>query len=205
MEQEQTYQEKKALKQAKKDQDSHLIKNKNLIRKIMFYILGVVIIGIIFYGLFLFSQNLKPKGGDLSQAISIMDTDHISENGLLPTYNSNPPTSGPHYGQVASSGFRTKNIPDQNIIHNLEHGDVWIAYRPGLSDEIKNELKQFDGQKVIITPRLKNDMDIALVAWGRLDTFNIKDDTLEKQRITDFIARYANKGPEKILSKSVGI
>ena len=131
--------------------------------------------------------------------------EHIAVGSLLLEYNSNPPTSGPHCGQTARSGFREDSIADQNIIHNLEHGDIWISYHPRVPDEIKEELKQFGAAKVIITPREENDTDIALAAWGRLDSFDLENNTLSKERIEDFIKRYVNKGPERIPGASGGI
>ena len=70
---------------------------------------------------------------------------------------------------------------------------------------IKEELKQFGAAKVIITPREANETDIALAAWGRLDTFNLDGKALPVERITDFIKRYANQGPEKVPQASGGI
>jgi len=84
------------------------------------------------------------------------------------------------------------------IIHNLEHGDVWIAYHPRILDAARDALRQFDASKVIITPREANDADIALVAWGRVDTFNLDGGALDTQRIENFIKRYTNRGPEKV-------
>ena len=120
-------------------------------------------------------------------------------------YNSNPPTSGPHYEITAKSGFREEPIPDGNIIHNLEHGDIWISYHPHVSDAVKEELKQFASAKVIVATRQANDTDIALAAWGRLDAFNIENNELPVERIKDFIKRYTNKGPEFVPGMSGGI
>lgn len=141
----------------------------------------------------------------MSQSIPLLEATHIATDSPLGEYNSNPPTSGPHYGQTARSGFRSEPVSDQNIIHNLEHGDVWIAYHPRISEAMKEGLKQFAAAKVIITPREENETDIALVAWGRLDTFTIEGGVLPEQRIQDFITRYSNKGPERVPGASGGI
>ena len=191
-------------KQAK-ETERRAMRRDRLVRKIRNY--GIIFAVIAFggYGLYLLIQGSAPEGEDLSRAVTVMGEDHIAPGSQLPEYNSNPPTSGPHYGQTARSGFRDEAIPDQHIIHNLEHGDVWIAYHPRVADEIKEELRQFGAAKVIITPREANDTDIALVAWGRLDTFNIENDALPVERVEDFIKRYANKGPEKVPGASGGI
>ncbi|OGY47398.1 MAG: hypothetical protein A3J65_00945 [Candidatus Buchananbacteria bacterium RIFCSPHIGHO2_02_FULL_45_11b] len=169
------------------------------------YAMAVLVIAAAASGIYLLAKSAAPKEEDFSRAIPVMEASHIAAGSRLPEYTSNPPTSGPHYSQTARSGFRDEAIPDQNIIHNLEHGDIWIAYHPRLADEIKEELKQFGAAKVIITPREANETDIALAAWGRLDTFNLDGKALPVERITDFIKRYANQGPEKVPQASGGI
>ena len=87
---------------------------------------------------------------------------------------------------------------DEQLIHNLEHGDIWIAYHPRINEEVRGELKDFAAAKVIVTSREANEFDISLVAWGRVDAFNLEVG-LDDQRINDFILRYINRGPEKIM------
>ncbi|PIR05141.1 MAG: hypothetical protein COV57_00655 [Candidatus Liptonbacteria bacterium CG11_big_fil_rev_8_21_14_0_20_35_14] len=67
----------------------------------------------------------------------------------------------------------------------------------------RKTLKDLAGNKVIITPRSQNDSDIAVVAWGRLDTFNKSEFNIN--RIKDFIKRYKNRGPEKVSPSLHGI
>lgn len=175
-------------------------------RKLRNYTIAAAIIVAAGFGIYFLVRAVAPKGKDFSRAVPIMENiNHVAVGSAFGQYTSNPPTSGPHYGQTAFSGFRDKAIADQNIIHNLEHGDVWIAYHPRVSEEIKNQLKEFGAAKVIITPREANDTDIALAAWGRLDTFNIENNALPAERVSDFIKRYTNKGPERVPGASGGI
>jgi hypothetical protein len=68
--------------------------------------------------------------------------DHIPPGSPRPTYNSNPPSTGPHYyNQDCPAKWGTINPqpvqPDECYIHNLEHGGIWITYRPDLpADQI---------------------------------------------------------------------
>ena len=140
----------------------------------------------------------KPAGPDYSKTFPIMNQVHIPAGEPHDPYNSNPPTSGWLSGQTAKNDFYTAEIPDEYIIHNLEHGDIWIAYKPEISDEVKTKIKKYAGPRVIVTPRAHNETDLALVAWGRLDAFNLEGGSVPEQRILDFIKRYQNKGPEKI-------
>jgi len=168
-------------------------------KRVIKYVIWIVIISAVFYGLFRLISNSGPQGEDFSQAISEMGASHIAIGSFHEQYNSNPPTSGPHYANAARAGFRgDTDIPDENIVHSLEHGAIWISYLPSVPEEVVDELKRIAGGFVIVTARRANETDIALAAWGRLDTFNLGTQPLDAQRIRDFISRYTNKGPEKV-------
>ena len=200
-----TKQEQRELRRQEKEAEQSARQRGRSMRKFRNYALVVVIIAAVGYGIYFLLKSAAPKEEDFSRAIPLMEASHIAVGSQLPEYTSNPPTSGPHYGQTARSGFRNEAISDQNIIHNLEHGDIWIAYHPRIAEEIVEELKQFGAAKVIITPREANETDIAVAAWGRLDIFDIKNDTMPIERVKDFIKRYTNKGPEQVPGASGGI
>jgi len=204
-EQQFTKQEKREMRKREKETEQRSRQRGRAMHKIRNYSIVFAVIALVGYGLYLLAQSSAPKGEDFSRAVSLMEASHIATGSQLPEYTSNPPTSGPHYGQTARSGFRDEVISDQNIIHNLEHGDIWIAYHPRIAEEIVEELKQFGAAKVIITSREANETDIALAAWGRLDAFNIENDVLPLERIKSFIKRYTNKGPEQVPGASGGI
>lgn len=112
-------------------------------------------------------------------------------------YNSNPPTSGWHFGTAAEWGYYKEEIHDQVLIHNLEHGGIWISYRPDISEDMKKKLESFFekyGRKIIVTPRAANDADIVLAAWTRLDKFSVSE--YSDERVEKFIKALRNKGPE---------
>ena len=198
-----SYEAQKAERQGAKESARRGFDQKKGIQKIGMVVVLLAVVGVVGFGVVKLVGNLGAKGEDFSQPISVMRADHINIGSPLPEYTSNPPSSGPHYGQIARTGFREEEIPDQHIIHNLEHGDIWIAYHPRVSGDIQSQLKKLGGSKVVVTPRQTNDTDIALVAWGRLDSFDITNGVLDKQRIEDFIKRYINRGPERV-GPSVG-
>ena len=149
-------------------------------------------------------RSASPLEPDMSTEYPNQGQAHIQENAEHPAYNSNPPTSGWHYGSPAKLGFYDEELPDEALVHNLEHGEIWISFKPSVSDEVKAELKNLLGPRVIITKRERNDTDIAVAAWTRLDTFNLENGTLtdaQKTRINDFIKRWQNRGPEKVVSQ----
>src|SRR5262245_19903730 len=70
------------------------------------------------------------------------DSPHIAEvTSPHGPYNSNPPTSGWHYGGgTAPWGVQPQPIPDELTVHNLEHGGVLIHYRQGLDQATVDQL-----------------------------------------------------------------
>lgn len=117
--------------------------------------------------------------------------------GQVFAYNSNPPTSGPHFANPAEWGVYREEIPDQVLIHNLEHGGIWISYRPGVASSTVERLEAIAkdyGRKIIMAPRSANDSDIALAAWNHLDKFSAAE--FSEEHIREFIKAYRNKGPE---------
>lgn len=172
---------------------------KKKIKTVIHYIIAALVIAGVIAGIAMWAKSLAPKGEDHSKGFSDFGQNHIPEGSQRPDYNSDPPTSGPHYPDPAKEKFYNKEIPDEFLVHNLEHGDIWISYNPRISDTVKNELKKFaDDSKVIITLRPKNEFDISLAAWIRLDSFNVENGVLDEVRIDDFIKRYKNRGPEKV-------
>ena len=120
------------------------------------------------------------------------------------SYNSNPPTSGPHYDPSAPPGVYDEPIPDGYLIHSLEHGYVIVSYNcDGLAaDDCRELVRRLVSVaqderlwKIIVIPRPGLESRIALTAWTRIDTF----DTFERNRIVRFIRAWRDKGPEATL------
>lgn len=196
------YEAQKAQREQKRQKKQRKDTTSRMTRKIVLTAVILIVIALGIYGLFLLAQKSGPQGEDFSRAIEIMESSgHIATDAVLPEYTSNPPTSGPHYADPAHTGFRgDEDIADGHFIHTMEHGNIWISYQPDVSEQIIEELKDFAGNRVVVSQRGANETDIALAAWGRLDTFDVDEELTEadKQRIHDFIARYTDKAPEQL-------
>lgn len=122
---------------------------------------------------------------------------HIPPGQPHEPYNSNPPTSGSHYAEAAAWGIYDKELSDEQLIHNLEHGGVWISYRDAADGGLVEKLKSIADDysiKVIMTPRPQNDSAITVAAWQRL----LKLDAFDEKQIKSFIKAFINKGPEQV-------
>lgn len=194
------YQSKKEKKEKKREEKRRAAKRENTTRSIVRWGAALVIIALVIFGLTVLVRGELPQGEDVSQRFEDQGRQHIDVGAQHPPYSSNPPSSGWHYGQTIQTGFYDvgENVFDENIIHNLEHGDIWIAYHPRISDEAREELRTFAAAKVVVASREANDFDVSLVAWGRVDSFDLENGTVPTQRIQDFITRYTNRGPERV-------
>lgn len=130
------------------------------------------------------------------------------------TYNSIPPTSGPHSAAGTDWGIHDLPIPNEIQVHMLEHGGVIIQYlpseSPALEDPISEGLKRLVGRlrtenfskycKLILAPYPLLTEKIALTAWGRLDTFDAEEITPEvERRIQDFADKLIDAyNPERV-------
>ncbi len=119
----------------------------------------------------------------------------------------NPPTYGDHGSPPVQTGIFTTEQAEENLLHNLEHGHVWISYDPNLisADDlaaltalVQNGSPNANGGGVgvILTPRQDNDNMIALVSWARLLTLDSYDATT----IRDFVETNRGHSPEGFIA-----
>ena len=168
--------------------------------KIVIGIVVLVILGGIGYWVYssILMVGLLPEMGT---AYPVEGRDHVSD-GTVVAYKTNPPASGSHYAVPADWGVYETVIPDERLVHNLEHGGIWISYRPSIPAAAKERLTALSKgykSKVIMVPREKNDTDIALVSWGRVYKIAVSSDgTFDEKAIKNYIKKYKNTGPELV-------
>ncbi|MCY3946285.1 MAG: DUF3105 domain-containing protein [Anaerolineaceae bacterium] len=134
---------------------------------------------------------------DESQPVPIVGQVHIAPGAPPSRYNSNPPTSGDHYPAPVRAAFYEQQVPDAYLVHNLEHGQVWLSWRDEADREAIELFRQLHEQFaewVVVSHRPENDRRLAAAAWGRL----LKLDTPDRDALTAFIMRYRDKAPESV-------
>lgn len=204
-EEKKSYEAKKQEREFERESARKRARIDRTMKMLAWYGLAIILVLLAGYGIYLFGNANAPKGEDFSVVYDTLGRSHIPDGAPRPEYNSNPPSSGAHYAQTVRGGFYDVPLRDENVVHNLEHGDVWITYRPDIAEEVKNVLKTFAGQYVVVSARAENEHDISLVAWGRVDSFDLQESILpDESRISDFIRRYDNRGPEKVRNVQIG-
>lgn len=188
-------QERRELRRQEKQQSHMSQQKKQASKRTIRLMLIILIIGASGYGLYYLASSPE-KASKPGETFPILGRDHIQNGAEHPAYNSNPPTSGWHYVQPAEWGVYQNELPDEQLIHNLEHGGIWISYKD-VDEKTRSDLeaigKKYSGS-VVITPRSANDAKITLASWGRLEKF----DSFNEKKITDFIKVNKNKSPEPL-------
>jgi Protein of unknown function (DUF3105) len=83
-------------------------------------------------------------------------------------WNTFPPTSGPHYAEPAIFGAYSEPLQQARVIHNLEHGGVFIQYGSKVPQSTVAQLRAFyDNHKpgTLLSPLPRLGKQIALGAW----------------------------------------
>jgi Protein of unknown function (DUF3105) len=95
-------------------------------------------------------------------------SDFPDPSGTSARWNTDPPTSGPHYGQTAVYGAYTAPIELGRLVHNLEHGAIFILYGSNVPQSTLSELRDFYGERptgTVLAPYPPLENEIALGAW----------------------------------------
>jgi hypothetical protein len=123
-----------------------------------------------------------------------VEPNHTHVEGSL-KYDASPPIGGNHsqYWADCTGTVYPKAIASENAVHMLEHGAIWITYKPGLPAAQLNKLKELvtgqDHMALSPYPGLRS--NISLQAWGYQLFLNKADDP----RIQQFVGalRYNSK------------
>ena len=114
-------------------------------------------------------------------------------------YNSIPATSGDHWAAWSECGFFQEELPDERVVHNLEHGNIVVSYNLATAEEVGRLRDVFNGIGLanihgVARPYSKIPQgDVALSAWGVSDQMT----GIDQDRIEKFFETYAGTlGPE---------
>jgi hypothetical protein len=108
-------------------------------------------------------------------------------------YDQSPPVGGEHYPVWQNCGIYDQPVQNENAVHSMEHGAVWLTYRPDLPAA---DLEQLRGlvrgrSYALLSPYPGQDTPVAISAWG----FQLKVDAAGDPRLGQFIARF-RQGPQ---------
>ncbi|MGH3088372.1 MAG: DUF3105 domain-containing protein [Rubrobacteraceae bacterium] len=128
----------------------------------------------------------RPLPEDPPEGIRVYDatTNELVEN---VEYDRAPPTNGDHDPAWQNCGFYDEPIDDATAVHSLDHGVVWITYRPDLpADEIETLREYGTEEYVIVSPYPEQESPVITTSWRiQLELEGAEDPRL-RQFVDDF-------------------
>ena len=117
-----------------------------------------------------FVVSSEPKVDPASISIGELKTyDDLTSNHVSGTvdYPMTPPAGGDHAGVWLNCGIYSEPVPNENAVHDLEHGTVWITYDPDLDGDDVDTLAGLLPQNGILSPYDGLDAPVVVTVWGR--------------------------------------
>jgi hypothetical protein len=166
-------------------------------------LLLVAVIGLV--GAFAATNKSKPAVVRPGSEKPDKGRQHIAV-GQSASYDTDVPTSGTHSVQPASWGVSLVELPNEAVVHNMEHGGVVVSYKATTDKETIDKLtallskpysnKDFLPTKVILMPRSDQTAEIVLASWRRSQELSEYDEA----KIIDYYNSNIGKSPEPTAS-----
>jgi hypothetical protein len=158
-------------------------------------VLGLLLIGILVYAVMNqgagFLDPLAKADKSVPGVLKYKETrKHV--DGTV-KYPQTPPAGGDHNGTPQTCAVYTEAIPNEHAVHSLEHGVVWITYRPDLpAAEVTTLKSKVEGNAYrMLSPYPGLKSPISLQAWGR----QIFVDKATDPKVDKFLSAYT-QGPQ---------
>jgi hypothetical protein len=171
----------------------------------LFAAVGVLAAIIIGYGTYAVLQNSKGWEDRAAGIDGLVDYRNNPDKSLTARehatgplkYSLNPPVGGKHNPswQNCMGDVYDAPIANENAVHSMEHGAVWITYRSDLpADQVQELAGKVRGNEFMLMSPIDNlDRPISLQAWG----YQLKVDKADDGRIDEFIKAMRNNAGQE--------
>lgn len=150
---------------------------------------GAAVIIIVLVGLIVF----RIIASNIDGVLEFGTQDRGHDQNVVIENTSLPPVGGIHSPVWQNCGIYDEPVALENAIHSMEHGAVWINYRPDLAAGDVSRLEEIVGNQtyLLLTPYPGLASEIVMTAWG----VQLEIDSADDERIEQFITVYRN-GPQ---------
>jgi hypothetical protein len=200
-------QDRRRAEEARKAAQRRAHRRSNLLTIGVAVVVGALVVGGIIY------QRSTGEGG-VSDEVGVSEAaanctgvrepekqpaDHIAPGEPHPPYSSDPPTSGPHLEQPANPGFYDQPLPAEQVIHNMEHGQIVIWYAPDAPEEVVGNIESLVRQESTATlavpyEAVGNTHTFVMTAWGASQAC----EQVSQAVVNKFRTEYQGRGPERV-------
>lgn len=153
---------------------------------------AVILVGLAGGGWYLFDSAQEKEEAKAAPISGVKSWSKLTQNHVTTpvTYKMSPPVGGDH-NQVWVNCDRqvyTKAVPNENAVHGLEHGAVWITYNDKAAKADVKTLaeKVTNTSYTFMSPYEDQSSPIVLSAWEH----QLKVDRASDPRVAKFLDKY---------------
>ena len=147
--------------------------------------------------LYLGFNRSAAASGDISGLVIFPDPGRSHIDGDIP-YAQDAPPGGAHNPTWLNCGIYDEPVREENVVHSMEHGAVWLAYQPDLPTTqvdilrtlVQNEQSRLRERMIILAPKPELEDSIVATAWRA----QLRLDNASDERLVQFVRRF-QRGP----------
>jgi hypothetical protein len=151
------------------------------------------------------AADMKAAGCTFQSAPALEGAHSVRQpGGTSDKWNTDPPTTGPHYGIAAIFGIYEDELEIARVVHNLEHGGIYILSGDEVPEETVDRLRDFyDSHQTgtVMAPLNRLGDEFAVGAWvvdGDTDNgFLAKCKEFDEGALSSFFDSLQFRGPER--------
>lgn len=152
----------------------------------------------------LVKADLDAAGCTLVAKKALSGEHTITDSGSTsPKWNTDPPTSGPHYAVAAVFNIYEDEVELARVVHNLEHGGVFVLYGKDVPEATVEQLRDFYNDHkpgTIMAPLDRLGDEFALGAWVAHDDpamgYLATCKSFDEDAVGAFFSGFQFRGPE---------
>jgi hypothetical protein len=153
-------------------------------------IVTIGVIGSTFFwvpGLVSLSGRTPPEGVRSFENLSSKHTEEPV------AYEQTPPVGGNHAPIWQNCGFYGEPVNEENAVHSMEHGAVWITFQPGLPEKQTESIRTLarNQNDVLASPYPDLPAPVVASAWGK----QLRLESAEDPRLEQFVRAF-RVGPQ---------
>lgn len=134
---------------------------------------------------------MRMAGSDDAEVLTGVESFTITERNHVQvpvTYQQTPPVGGNHAPVWQNCGSYDAPISSEQAVHSMEHGAVWVTYRPDLDSGQGEALRQLARRQtfIISSPFPGLPAPVVASAWGR----QLRLESADDPRLQQFLRRF---------------
>jgi hypothetical protein len=158
---------------------------------------GFLAILLVMVLLYLGNWGSATTGGEIEGLVIFPDPGRQHQDGDI-NYAQDVPVGGPHNPAWQNCGIYDEPIREENVVHSMEHGAVWITYQPDLPTDqveiLRNLVRQEQSRRgerlIVLAPKPDLADPIVITAWR----VQLRLTDASDERLPRFLRRY-QRGP----------